>query len=352
MVMQMSSPVSEQMLAAFAIMLVVGSFDIAYAQNAWRSGEYESRKHEVNDNVVTIIGSGTVSPYTRMAEDIQNVLDEPKTPGGLRILPVLGRGGAHNAQDVLLLKGVDMGVLEQDDLRNAKKDDPKIFASVEQRIHYITKLANSEFQIIARGDVRSLKDLEGKKVNFLKKMSSTHIACETIFNALQIKVEPVFLDQDEASAKLRSGEIAAFARYAPAPHGAFSGFRAEDGFHFLPVDPEQIPPDAFAKLLQTYSPAILKNESYPLAIPADRPVPTLAGSLILVTYAWPVGSERYRRLSRFVGKLFDNIDQFKNRSRHPKWQEINLAYEVPGWTRFKPAQDWLNRHKKQVPASQ
>jgi TRAP transporter TAXI family solute receptor len=341
----------QQRMVMFAKTCVASCFIVAFTLSGISFAQehprpaYETRKREANENVVTIMGSGTASPYTRMAEDIQNVLDEPKVPNGLRILPILGRGGAANALDVLLLRGVDMAVFEQDDLRMAQQDDPKIFTNVGQKIHYITKLANSEFQIIARNDIKTLEDLRGKKVNFLKLGSSTQIACATIFKTLKIDVEAVYLDQDEASVQLRNGQIAAFARYAPAPHDAFKSFRADQGFHFIAIDADTVSPDGYVELLKTYSPALLKNETYQNIVPADKPVATVAGSLILVTYAWPVGTERYQRVEKFVKKLFDNIDKFKSGARHPKWKDINLAYEVPGWVRFKPASDWLIAHK-------
>lgn len=306
---------------------------------------YVEKKREANENVVTIITSGTVSPYTKMAEDIQNVLDEPKIPGGMRVLPILGRGGGHNALDILVLKGVDMGVMEQEDLQTARRESPTIMANVENRIHYITKLANNEFQIIARKEIKSLKDLAGKKVNFLKQLSSTHIACEKIFKAIGVEVEPVFLDQEVASQKLRSGEIAAFARFAPAPHGAFTGFTGDDGFHFIPIDNESLSAEQYGELLKEFSPALLKNDFYPRLVSAEEPIATVAGSLILATYAWQPGTDRYRRLSIFVKKFFDNIEKFKAAGRHPKWKDINLAYEVPGWKRFGPAQEWLESRK-------
>ena len=37
------------------------------------------------------------------------------------------------------------------------------------------------------------------------------------------------------------------------------------------------------------------------------------------------------------------IDEFLQPGRHPKWKEVNLAADVPGWERVKPAQDWLDR---------
>lgn len=332
-------------LLALASLVSCGLLGQVFAQQA-PAADYQERKREANENVVTIIASGTVSPYTIFAEDMQNVLDQPSTPGGLRVLPILGRGGGHNALDVLLLKGVDMGVMEQDVVQNAAKKDPTVFGNAHNRLHYIAKLANSEFQILAQREYRTLKDLEGKKVNFFKKGSSTQLVCDKIFSLLNIKVEPVYLDQAAANDKLRTGEIAAAARFAGAPHNAFTSFKASDGLHFLPVDPETLPPDDFMKLLDFYSPALLKNDHFPELISADKPVPTVAGGMLLVAYNWPANTERYQRIANFVNQLFSNIDKFNSPARHPKWKEINLASEVPGWTRFKAAQEWLEQRKQ------
>jgi TRAP-type uncharacterized transport system substrate-binding protein len=312
-------------------------------QQQQQASAYEDRKREVNENVVTIMASGTASPYTIFAEDMHNVLDQPNTPGGLRVLPILGRGGASNALDVLLLKGVDMGILEQSDLDSARKKDPAIFANVENRLHYIAKLANSEFQLLALKENASVADLAGKKVNCFKKGSSTQIICERFFSLLNIKIEPVYYDQSEANAKLKSGEIAAALRFAGAPHNAFTGFKANDNVHFLTVDSNTVPGNAYSDLIETYLPALLKNDHYPDLIPADKPVPTIAGAMLLVAYNWPANTERYRRVANFVNEFFSNIEKFNAPGRHPKWKEINLAADVPGWTRFRPAQEWLDR---------
>jgi uncharacterized protein len=54
-------------------------------------------------------------------------------------------------------------------------------------------------------------------------------------------------------------------------------------------------------------------------------------------YAWAPGTERHRKVSRFIEALQANFDAFLRPPRHPKWREVNLAAEVPGWTRFVPA---------------
>jgi TRAP-type uncharacterized transport system substrate-binding protein len=334
------------LLALAAFTVLPSAEALAQQPTTAQNSAYMERKKEINENVVTVMASGTSSPYTIFAEDMRDVLDEQDTPGGLRVLPILGRGGANNAVDVLLLKGVDMGVIEQSDLDIGRRKDPAIFSNVESRLHYIAKLANSEFQLLAQKEYKSLFDLAGKKVNYFKKGSSTDIVCTKIFGLLNIKVEPVYLDQNEANAKLKTREIAAAARFAGAPHNAFVGFKADDGLHFLPVDGDTIPPDQFAKILESYSPALLKNDHFPALINAERPVSTVAGAMLLVVYNWPTNTDRYQRVANFVNHFFANIEKFKGPGRHPKWKEINLAANVPGWTRFQPAQEWLDQWKQ------
>jgi TRAP-type uncharacterized transport system substrate-binding protein len=316
------------------------------AATAPQTSAYVERKREINENVVTIMASGTSSPYTVFAEDMRDVLDEGDKPGGLRVLPMLGKGGANNALDVLLLRGVDMGVVEQSDVDLAKVKEPAIFANVENRLHYIAKLANSEYQLLAQKQYKTLYDLEGKKVNFFKKGSSTDIVSTKLFGLLKIKVEPVHLDQNEANAKLKTGEIAAAARFAGAPHNAFVGFKAEDNVQFVSVDAESIPPGDFGKILESYSPALLKSDHFPALISPDKPIPTVAGAMLLVVYNWPSNTERYQRVTNFVNHFFTNIEKFKGPGRHQKWKEINLAANVPGWTRFGPAQEWIDNWKQ------
>jgi TRAP-type uncharacterized transport system substrate-binding protein len=347
--MNLSNTIFTAALLALAAFSLVAGDAVAQQQPPQAPGHtsaYVERKKEINENVVTVMASGTSSPYTVFAEDMRDVLDQQDTPGGLRVLPILGRGGANNAVDVLLLKGVDMGVIEQSDLEIGRQKDPAIFTNVESRLHYIAKLANSEFQLIAQKEYKSLYDLAGKKVNYFKKGSSTDIVCTKIFNLLKIKVEPVYLDQNEANAKLKTREIAAAARFAGAPHNAFVGFKAEDDLHFLPVDAETIPAGEFAKILESYSPALLKNDHFPALIEAEKPVSTVAGAMLLVVYNWPSNTERYQRVANFVNQFFTNIEKFKGPGRHPKWKEINLAANVPGWTRFAPAQEWLDQWKQ------
>jgi CO/xanthine dehydrogenase Mo-binding subunit len=46
-----------------------------------------------------------------------------------------------------------------------------------------------------------------------------------------------------------------------------------------------------------------------------------------------------------VELLFSRFAEFKKRPRHPKWQEVDLSKELPGWQRFPAAQELLEQTK-------
>src|SRR3979411_2836423 len=166
--------------ATFCLFLAV-PLQLARAENLSKQAisNYEEKKRQTNDIAVTIVVSGISCTCARFAEDIRNVVNDLR-PDGIRVLPVLGVGGLQNLNDVLFLKGIDMGVVAEDNLRLLKKRDPRLYANIEQRVQYITKLYNSEFHVLVRNDIKSYDDLRGKKVSFNLKDSQTEVTADII----------------------------------------------------------------------------------------------------------------------------------------------------------------------------
>jgi TRAP-type uncharacterized transport system substrate-binding protein len=319
----------------------------ARAENPKPVSSYEEKKRQANDIAVNVIVSGISCTCARFTEDIRNVVND-LGPDGIRVLPVLGVGGLQNLNDVLFLKNIDMAVVDEDNLRLLKKKDPALYANIEQRVQYITKLYNSEFHVLARNDITSYDDLRGKKVNFNLKDSQTEVTADTIFAALNIPVQRSYYDNDEALKRLMSGEISAMIILTGAPQVTLSKVKKDDGLHFLALDQESQSKRDLRDLFSNYLPAQLTPQMYPNLIPEGTTVPTIANRALLVAYTWPENSPRYKKIAKFVDAFFSKIDQFNNPSRHPKWREVNLAAEMPGWVRYKPAADWLAAHRNQA----
>jgi TRAP-type uncharacterized transport system substrate-binding protein len=330
-------------LAALCSLFFLGSsLRLAHAESVYAT--YEEKKRQANDIAVNIVVSGLSCTCARFAEDMRNVLNDLR-PDGLRILPVLGVGGLQNLNDVLFLKNIDMGVVDEDNLRFLKARDPRLYGNIEQRVQYITKLYNSEFQVLARNDIKTYDDLRGQKVNFNLKDSQTEVSADFIFKKLNIDVVRSNYDNDEAIKMVKSGQLAAMIILTGAPQASFAKLKAEDGVHFLALDKEHLANHDLKPIFDYYLPAELTHEMYPALIPQGTTVPTFANRALLVAYSWPENSPRYKKLAKFVREFFGKIEQFHDPARHPKWKEVSLSAEIPGWTRFRPAADWLAEHR-------
>jgi uncharacterized protein len=350
-VMRVSTTPARNLFALLSFFLFLVSSTVAsspvLAQSQKSVSGYEEKKRQANDIAVTVVVSGISCTCARFTEDIRNVVND-LGPDGIRVLPVLGVGGLQNVNDVLFLKNIDMAVVDEDNLRLLKKKDPVLYANIEQRVQYITKLYNSEFHVLARNDIKSYDDLKGKKVNFNLKDSQTEVTADTVFNTLNIPVQRSYYDNDEATKRLIAGDISAMIILTGAPQAGLAKVKKEDGVHFLPLDQDSLPKHELRDLFASYLPAEITHENYPNLVPEGTTVPTIANRALLVAYTWPENSPRYNKVAKFVDAFFSKIDQFNSPSRHPKWREVNLSAEMPGWVRFKPAADWLASHRNQA----
>ncbi len=287
----------------------------------------------LNANTIAIISGNVNATYLTIAYDLSAVLDNGDE---FRVLPVVGKGGGQNIKDVRYLKGIDLGIT-QSNLLNTFKRTGEI-DRIDDKIVYIAKLFNEEMHLVVRADsgITSIDQLAGKTVNFSDLGSGTQLSSRDIFEKLGIKVQEVNLGQADAIEKLKSGEIAATILIAGKPAASMAKLAAADGFRILPVP--------FRKELQAdYLPATLSATDYPKLIDRNQLVDTIACGAVLIAYNWPEGSDRYRRIQLFVDNFFPKLAEFQKPPRHPKWKETNLSATLPGWTRFKGADEWLKR---------
>lgn len=315
--------------AVVVLLLVTVRPADAAAQSTTRT--IEGMRARINAGTVGIVSGGLNGTYIRIAAELAAVLDDGDT---LRVLPLVGKGSVQNIADILFLKGIDVGIVQSDVLAYIKRE--RLYPGADKSIQYIAKLYNEEFHILAGKDIARIEDLAGKKVNFDVVNSGTAMTASLVFERLKTAVEPVHDDQALALDKLRRGEIAALAYVAGKPAALFRDIKPEEGLHFLalPLDPA---------LLETYLPSQFSHADYPALVPEGAVVDTLAVGAVMAVYNWAPGSDRYRKVARFVDAFFDKFPALLEPSRHPKWKEVNLAAQVPDWTRFAPAENWLRR---------
>ena len=286
----------------------------------------------LNANTVTMMTGAFGGTYEQIGADLASVLDDGDN---FRLLPIVGRGSVQGVADILFLRGVDLEIVRSDTLDYIEK---KGYASnIKKQFNFIAKLYNEEMHVVAAKSIGSLADLDGKTVAVGLANGGTFVTAITIFDRLNIKPHLLYIEQRVALEKLKKGEIDAVVAVEGKPLQEIAQIAA-DNLHFVPVN--------YEKALQAdYLPTQLTSDDYPNLIAPGQSVDTVAASAVLAVYNWAPRTERYRRLVLFVEAFFSKIKALQRPPYHPKWREVALSAPLAGWTRFPPAQEWLDRNK-------
>ena len=293
----------------------------------------------LNAGTVTVITAPIGGPMSIMGSDMAAVLDDGDK---LRVLPVLGKGSAQNLIDIIRLKNIDMGFVTTDALEFVKTESN--IPDIAKRVRYIAPLFYNDIHIVARQEIKTLEDLNGKRI--FAERSIGLPAARAIFRRMGIEADiDSQTDPDGGLQKLLSGErdawVASVSKNAP----VIKNIKNEGGkFHLLEIPYQR-------QLQDIYLPSDFSSEEYPNLVPQGSRVDTVAVSTMLLVYNWPLESDRYRRVARFVDALFDKLPLFRQPPRHPKWRDTVISTNIPGLERFRAAQDWLDRSKEAMPAS-
>ena len=303
----------------------------AIPKSIQQGGSDAALKERRNAWTVGIAGGLIDGTYMRFADELAKLLDDGDN---LRILPMVSYGAASNLDDLLYLRGVDLAVTQSDVFEYFRTE--RKTPNLQNRVHYILRLPIAELHILANTDIHSLEDLRGKKVNFGPAGSGSSLTGTIVFQRLGVQVEQVLIDQQSALQKLQSGEVAALVRVIGKPVDFFTRIPPNSGLHLVPIPFTE----TFADY---YTLGEFETKDYPSLVAEGQKVDTIAVPAVLAVFNWPRGSDRYRRVERFVERLFINWDQFLVAPRHPKWRDVNLGATVPGWTRYFIAEQMLER---------
>jgi TRAP-type uncharacterized transport system substrate-binding protein len=253
------------------------------------------------------------------------------------VLPVLGKGPVRNVVDILYLKSIDMGAVAAD-VPEFYKLQYKV-PDITSRLRYIAKLYHNELHVIAPPSIKSIFDLAGKRI--VAQTDVGYYTAKVVFARLGIKASFDFRTDDARSIqKIIDGEADAYITSTGKVFPLARAIKNENrALHLVPVPYDR-------RLQDLYLPTTLSGEEYPNLLAPGETIETIATSVLLVSFNWPENTERYTRVARFVDAFFARIEEFHKPPRHPKWKEASISLTVPGWQRFKAADDWLARNRR------
>lgn len=289
------------------------------------------RKEAINSWTVGLAAGRTEGAPLQFAAELARVLDDGDN---MRVLPIVTRGPFDNIFDLLYLRGVDAAIVYSDILEHFKKN-PEV-AGIEKRINFLVNLFPSELHVFVRPEIKTLADLNGKPVNFNTQGTAAAYSGPIMFEQLGIKVDAKFVPHTVAMEEMRKSDaFAATVWVSSKPLQPFLKGNFPPGFKFLPVE--------YNDKLDYYLPSYLEHADYPALIPEGQRIPTISVPALLAVYDWPAETDRHRRMVRFVDYLIERFPKLQTEAGyHPKWKDVSLAANIPGWQRFKPLQDKLD----------
>jgi TRAP-type uncharacterized transport system substrate-binding protein len=327
-------------IVVLALLLAEGGTAFAQATDpdkfAQLADPNKAARDRVNESTVFVAGGSLGATYNSLANDIGLVTSDDR----LRVVSVTTSTGVQNVRDLVYLRSIDLAFTNVRVL-NGFLASGELGPDLKRQVVYVAPLTTEEAHVLVQPEINSLEDLKGKRVSFHIAGSSSALAGTYIFQKLGINVQVFNFPQPDAVEKMRQKELDATVCICPKIVPAYASLKPEAGFKFIEVP---YPPALEAEFL----PGKLTGEDYPNVVQKDRRVQTVAMNTILVTLNWPKGSMRYNRNAKFVEAFFSKFQDFLKPPRQPAWKTVNLAGTVPGWQRFTPAQEWLDRNREQT----
>jgi TRAP transporter TAXI family solute receptor len=277
-----------------------------------------------------LIAGPAAASETVLAADMASLFSQGAE---FRVLSMLGDTGAGNLALLLDNPHVDIAFVSIDALAAATAKDK----SLAEKLELVARLSPQEVHVLARADIGSLSDLEGKRVSFGPAASASTVTAASLFKALGLKVEALSLDAFSAIERLKQGTISAAIIVSGKPALPVSAVAPNAGIHLLPIP--------FGSHVEAaYLPTRLEPGDYPNLIQTGGQVATIATGMALLAARAKDDPGSPERVRRFVATVFPRFAELQAQGRHPKWREVNLAASLPGFKRTRAAEAWLAGH--------
>ncbi len=285
-------------------------------------------RQRVNSGTVTVITGGVEgvsNTYHQLAGDLAAVLD---VRSQLRVLPVVGYGSLQNIEDLLYLRGIDIGMVHSDVMRHLQQRG--ILPSAQRKLRFISKLYDEPLHLLVNNSITDIRQLDGQTVIIGRPGSGNEMSALTLISELGISPNVVHVDFKEGVEQVRSGAAAGMFVVTRRPATKLREVTAGETLRFLPIPVTE-------RLAETYEAVNLTSEDYPNLIASGETIETSQMAAVLAVYDWQPGSSRYENVTAFVASFAEKLPELQQASRKDVWEKLDFAASVKGWERYDPA---------------
>jgi len=285
-------------------------------------------RQRANTGTVTLITGGIdgiATTYEQLASDMATIFD---VRGKLRVLPVVGYGSLQNVEDLLYLRGVDIGMVHSDVLRHLEQKN--ILRSAQRKLRYIIKLYDEPLHLLVNSSITDIQQLSGQTVIIGRPGSGNEMSALTLIGELGISPNVVHVEFEEGVEQVRSGQAAAMFVVTRHPSTKLREVTNDGKLKLLPIQVTE-------RLGKTYGSLDLTSQDYPNFIAPGETIETPHMSAVLAVYDWQPGSPRYENVLAFISRFGEKVSDLPLANRKDIWKNLDPAAPVKGWERYGPA---------------
>jgi len=269
------------------------------------------------------IATGTPEgTYYQIAQDIKQVAEKEGIP-----IEIVQTNGSFDNINLLGSGKVDLAILQLDVLKfTSEMMQAKANFNVLKELKVILNLYFEEIHVITKNDgIRSLDQLDGKKVALGPERGGSALTAEVLLAANGVSIQKFFDAPNEALQKLERGELDALIFVGGAPVPAFE--KLDKSFHFV-----QLPANPI--LEQIYQKKKIDKTVYSWA----GEVETLAVPSVIMTRDRK-DSEYVTLIQQLLLAILSNKEKL-DATGHPKWKTSQFRFMVPDVV-YRPSNDLI-----------
>ncbi|BAU63168.1 TRAP transporter solute receptor [Stanieria sp. NIES-3757] len=267
--------------------------------------------NSVELNILTASERGT---YYAIAEDLEKLVSQSAID--LDVIP--SDGALKNVYELYNHPSIPLALSQLDILAfmNTMANDDEDMRQQFEALRLVLPLYQEEVHLLAHDEIKSIADLNNKKVAIGAEGSGTSITAVMMLQNARVAPQQLLqLEPLRAIDALRKREIDALFYVVGIPDRAFvEEISAEDRLKLVPVQIESVPNDEFFSKI--YSNTTIPAQTYSWQA---EPVETVAVQSALFT----TDSENCQEVGKFARLIYENLDWLKQNG-HPKWQSIEF----------------------------
>jgi len=245
------------------------------------------------------------------------------------------KGSIENIYAVYQRPKTQLGIVQSDVLAFVSRVQTNpVLKGIARKTKMVFPLYNEEIHLVGKSDILGFDYLSGRKVAIGKEGSGTFMTAELLFKVSGVEpAQKLAIGTSDALDELKSGNIDAMFYVAGFPVKLFSeNIQPGDNLTLIPITHKSI--------LEFYPQSEIPGGTYTWQ---TETVATAAVKAVLVSYDFR--NYHCQTVGKMAKLIYENVDWLSTNG-HPKWQSVDLRYQLKGWEQYDCVQKILAGARK------